>query len=81
MSTQIVIRIEPELKKKVDKLARMEGKTTSTVVRDLLEDYTRERDIEGYIDSLWTRIGKKFAAKGITEKDIGKAIAESRKNG
>jgi predicted transcriptional regulator len=81
MSTQIVIRIEPELKKKVDKLARMEGKTTSTVVRDLLEEYTRDRDIEGYIDSLWTRIGKKFTAKGITEKDIGKTIAESRKSG
>ena len=81
MSTQIVIRIEPELKKKVDKLARMEGKTTSTVVRDLLEDYIRERDIEGYIDSLWTRIGKRFTTKGITEKDIGKTIAESRKHG
>ncbi len=80
MSTQIVVRIEPEHKKKVDKLARMEGKTTSTVVRNLLEDYTRERDIEGYIDSLWDRIGKKFTTKGISEKDIGKAIAESRKS-
>jgi predicted DNA-binding protein len=70
MSTQIVIRIEPELKKKVDKLARMEGKTTSTVVRDRLEDYTRDRDIEGYIDSLWTRIGKKLTTKGIAAKKI-----------
>lgn len=80
MTTQIVIRVKPELKKKVDKLARMEGKTTSTVVRGLLEDYARDRDIEGYIDSLWARIGKKLTAKGITEKDIGKAIAESRKD-
>ena len=80
MTTQIVIRVEPELKKKVDKLARMEGKTTSTVVRNLLEDYARDRDIEGYIDSLWARVGKKLRAKGINEKDIGKAIAESREN-
>ena len=80
MTTQIVIRIDSGLKQKVDKLARMEGKTTSAVVRDLLEDYAQDRDIEGYIDSLWVRMGKKLKSKGITESKIEKAIAASRKN-
>jgi len=46
-STQMVIRLEPELKDKVDRLARKEGKATSTVVRGLIEEYVRDLDIEG----------------------------------
>lgn len=80
MSTQMVIRIEPELKDKVDRLARKEGKATSTVVRGLIEEYVRDHDIEGYIDNLWDRIGKKFNAQGVTSHDIQKAIKSVRKS-
>jgi len=79
-STQMVIRLEPELKDKVDRLARKEGKATSTVVRGLIEEYVRDHDIEGYIDGLWDRIGKKLNALGITSRDIRKAIKSARKS-
>ena len=53
MSTQMIIRVEPVLKDKVNVLAKAEGKTTSEVVRELLEEYVRERDMGAYIDDLW----------------------------
>ena len=80
MTTQMIIRIDSETKNRLSKLARVEGKTTSQMVRDLIEDYIKEKDIGSYIDNLWGRIGGKLRAKGINQKDINRAIKESRKN-
>ena len=78
MTTQMIVRIDSETKNRLNKLARVEGKTTSQVVRKLIEDYIREKDIGTYIDNLWDRIGGKLRSKGISPKDIPKAIKESR---
>jgi len=80
MTTQMIIRIDSEMKKRLNKLARVEGKTTSQMLRELIEDYISERDIGSYIDNLWSRIGGKLRAKGIDQKDINRAIKESRKS-
>jgi len=80
MTTQMIIRIDPEIKGKLAKLARMEGKTTSQMVRELIEEYTKERDIGTYIDDLWERIGGKLRAKGVRQRDIDKTIKEVRKS-
>ncbi len=80
MTTQMIIRIDPEVKVKLSKLARMEGKTTSQMVRELIEDYTKERDIGTYIDDLWGRIGGKLRSKGIKQGDIDRVIKESRRS-
>ncbi len=80
MTTQMIIRIDPEVKVKLSKLARMEGKTTSQMVRELIEDYTRDRDIGAYIDDLWDRIGGKLKSRGVRQRDIDKAIKEVRKS-
>jgi len=80
MTTQMIIRIDSDMKKRLNKLARREGKTTSQMVRELIEDHIRERDIGSYIDKLWDRIGGKLRAKGINQKDINRAIKESRKS-
>jgi len=72
--------MDPELKNRLNKLARVEGKTTSQMVRELIEDYIREKDIATYIDNLWDRIGGKLRAKGITQGDINRTIKESRRN-
>jgi len=80
MTTQMIIRIDPEIKGKLAKLARMEGKTTSQIVRELIEEYTKERDIGTYIDDLWERIGGKLRAKGVRQRDIDKTIKEVRKS-
>ena len=79
MSTQMIIRIDSEVKNRLTRLARVEGKTTSGLVRGLIDDYIREKDIGTYVDDLWDRIGKKLRAKGITRKDIPRAIKESRR--
>ena len=79
MASQMIIRIKPDVKDKLNKLARVEGKTTSQMVRELIEDYIKERDISAYIDDLWDRIGRKLSSRGVKLKDIKTAIKEARK--
>ena len=80
MTTQMIIRMDPETKDRISKLARGEGKTTSRVVRELIENYIRERDIGPYIDNLWDRIGGKLRSKGVRPRDVDRAIKETRKS-
>ena len=79
MSTQMIIRIEPQLKDKVARLARAEGKTTSEVVRELLEDYVASRDIAASIDGLWERIGNRLAREDVTSEVVAEAIRDVRR--
>ena len=79
MTKQMIIRINPAVKDKLNKLARTEGKTTSQMVRELLEDYIKERDISAYVDDLWGRIGGRLRSKGAKPRDINSAIKAVRK--
>jgi antitoxin component of RelBE/YafQ-DinJ toxin-antitoxin module len=74
----MIIRVDQDLKNKADQLARAEGKNLSELVRELLVQYTRERDMAAYIDDLWDRIGKDLAEKEISETDIQEAIQQVR---
>lgn len=78
MATQMIIRVEPDLKDKVSQLAKAEGKNLSELVRELLINYTKERDMSAYIDKLWDRIGQNFSKNNISETDIEKAIKQVR---
>jgi len=78
MVTQMMVRIDSELKNKVNNLAKSEGKSFSEVVRELLEEYVKNRDIGSYIDDLWGRIGNTLQSKGIGQKEIKRAIQEVR---
>ncbi len=80
MADQLIVRIDPELKNKASRLAKTEGKSLSEMIRKLLEDYIKSRDIGGYIDNLWDKIGEKMKDKGYTEKNIDSVIREVRKN-
>jgi predicted transcriptional regulator len=79
MSTQMIIRIDPVLKDKVSRFARAEGKTTSDVVRELLEEYISSRDIAAYVDGLWEKIGARLVSQGVTADRISEAIGEVRR--
>lgn len=79
MSVQMLIRIEPDIKEALNKLARKEGKSASHLVREIIKDFIKERDLSAYIDDLWERIGKKLKSKGIKQGDILQAIKETRK--
>jgi predicted transcriptional regulator len=78
MSTQMIVRIDPDLKDKVNNLAKAEGKSVSEVVRELLEEYVKNRDISLYIDELWERIGGKLASRGVGPEEIQRVIQEVR---
>lgn len=79
MATQMIIRIDPELKEKLYKLARAEGKPASRMVRELIADYVKDRDIGAYIDDLWARVGEKLKSQGLKPGEIDKAVRASRK--
>jgi len=78
MSTQMIVRIDPALKDKVNNFAKAEGKSVSEVVRELLEEYVRNRDISLYIDDLWERIGGKLTSRGVGPEEIQRVIQEVR---
>lgn len=78
MTNQMIVRIDPGLKDKVHNLAKAEGKSVSEVVRELLEEYVRNRDIGTYVDDLWERIGGKLSSRGAGVEDIRRVITEVR---
>ena len=80
MTTQMIIRLDPETKTKLTKLAQAEGKNTSQVVRELIEDYIQNRDIASYIDDLWDRVGSRLKARNVGSREIERAITDSRKS-
>ena len=78
MSNQMIVRIQPELKAKVNTLAKAEGKSVSEVVRELLDGYVKNRDISSYIDDLWNRVGISLQSRGVRRSDIQRAIKDAR---
>ncbi|OCC14198.1 hypothetical protein DBT_2403 [Dissulfuribacter thermophilus] len=78
MTTQVIVRIDPDLKNKVSRLAKAEGKNVSEIIRELLESYVKNRDIGQYIDELWERIGTKIKKHGFSKDDIDSIIHQVR---
>ncbi len=80
MPTQMIVRIDPDLKAKVNRFAKIEGKNVSQIVRELLREYVKTRDMDSYIDNLWVRIGGKLRSSGFGAKDVKHAIRDVRTN-
>jgi len=80
MTTQMIIRLDSDTKTKLTKLAQAEGKNTSQVVRELIEDYIQNRDMGSYIDDLWDRVGKKLKSRNVDREEIERAIFDSRES-
>jgi len=78
MATQMIIRIEQELKDKASRLARAEGTNMSELVRRLIENYVKERDIGSYIDRIWDDTGSKLKERGISQSDVSRVIRQIR---
>lgn len=58
-------------------MAKAEGKNGSQIVRELLENYVRGRDISGYIDDLWDMINAKLTRKDVDEDRIESIIRQA----
>ena len=80
METQMVVRINKETKKNFARVVRMEGKSASEKIREMINDYLSQNDLASVVDDLWERIGAKLRKKGVTESDIEKAIREVRES-
>jgi len=80
MAEQLLIRVDPELKRKLNKFATMEGKTSTQVVRDLIEDYIRRRDVGAYVGDLWDRVGQYLKSAGVGPGAVAGAVREVRKS-
>jgi hypothetical protein len=75
----MLIRIEAGKRDKLQQLCMAEGKSTSQVVRELIDGFIKEKDMASHIDSLWTRVGKIMTKKGYSSKDINRIIKQVRK--
>jgi len=75
---QMIIRMPDELKSKASRLAQAEGKNLSALVRELLEQYVRDHDMNVVIDDLWDRIGRRLKTSGSRVTDIEEAIRTVR---
>jgi predicted DNA-binding protein len=79
VTTQLVVRIDDETKKKFMRLARMEGKTGSDKVREMVNEYVTQNDLPAIVDGLWARISKKLDDRGVTEKDVERTVKAVRR--
>jgi predicted DNA-binding protein len=78
MDKQLIIRLDPELKERLMKVARRDGKTASQVVREIIESYVTDRDFGARVADLWSRIGDKLKQRGTTAADVDDAIRAVR---
>jgi predicted DNA-binding protein len=78
MSGQLMIRIDEETKERFQRLSRMEGKSASEKLRELVENYIRKADISLVVDDLWGRVGGRLRERGVSEADVERSIRESR---
>lgn len=80
MAVQMIVRVEPATKQKLGHLARAEGKTTSQLMRDVIDVYIREHDPETHMEDLWARIQQSIEAGGHGPEDVGRMVAEVRQS-
>lgn len=78
METQLIVRIDRDTKQRFSRIARMEGKTASTKVRELVSSYLEENDFSRMVGDLWDRSSRKLGRKGYTEKNVQEAIKKVR---
>jgi len=79
MTNQMIVRLNPDVKRNLSRVSRHEGKSSSEVVRALIDGYIREHDIGSYVDGLWERIGSKLSRKGFRSRDAERLISAVRR--
>ena len=78
MTVQFMIKIDPAARASLAKLAQREGKSASQIVRELINEYVKQRDMSGYVDALWSAMGQQAKAAGFRTGDVGKIIRAAR---
>lgn len=78
MSTSLIVRIEETTKKRFSRLVRIEGKSASEKIREMIDGYIKKADIGPVVDDLWDRVGTKMRKKGVRERDVAQTIRDVR---
>ncbi len=79
MVSQILIRVDKELKDKFQRLSRMEQKSVNEKVRDLMEEYVKDHDLEAAMKDLWDEMGEALKKRGYKASDVHRKIKEVRR--
>ena len=79
MVSQVLIRVDKELKDKFQRLSRTEQKSVNEKVRELMEEYVKDHDVEAAMKSLWDEIGESLREKGHKVSDVNRTIKEVRR--
>lgn len=75
---QLAVRIDDDLKDHLQSLARREGRSTSEVVRELVQRYVQDRDRGAALKALWHRMQQNAEAAGTGPEDVEAAIRAVR---
>lgn len=75
---QLTVRIDDDLKDRLNTIARHEGRTTSDVVRGLVKQYIQDRDRSTFLENLWERMRDNAEAEGMSRADVDRIIDEVR---
>jgi predicted transcriptional regulator len=78
---QLTVRIDDDLKGHLQNLARQEGKSTSDIVRGLVQRYVQDRDRGAALRALWDQMERSAEEAGTGPEDVEKAIQAVRKEG
>ncbi len=78
MTSQILVRVDKDIKDKFQKLSRFEHKSVNEKIRELIKDYVEEHNIENAMKGLWAEIGSSMKTKGYTVSDVEKTIRKVR---
>jgi hypothetical protein len=78
MPSQLLIRIDDDLKEKIRRLSHLEKKSVSEKIRELVAEYVAEHDMESALKDLWNDIGQAIKKKGYKESDVKRLIKEAR---
>ena len=78
MTSQILVRVDKDLKDKFRKLSGIEQKSVNEKMRELMEEYVRDHSIGPAMKDLWNEIGSSMREKGYRESDVEKMIKKVR---
>ncbi len=78
MTSQILVRLDKELKDKFQRLSGIERKSVNEKVRELMEKYVKEHSLETTMKNLWDEIGSSMKKKGYKEADVARMIKKAR---
>lgn len=78
MTSQILIRVDKDIKDRFQRLSRFEHKSVNEKLRELMKDYVEEHNIESAMKGLWSEIGGSLKKKGYKVSDVEKTIRKVR---